>query len=126
MRLKTSTEQSGLFLVGRGDAKVSPGRVSHLYSFLQIHNEDRNYSLSFGYRYGEQEETTVYPLNQTLFNAKIVNSYEAFRKWKSHILHADIHFNYLTFAIDYPVQGIYSLRTKAGSTKLSISIGKEF
>lgn len=103
LALKTDAEQNGFFSLTAGQAKIDPGIVWEVSTYIKADHLCRGLSLLGGYCYTRKDRDIIRPENRTLFPEPIVNQDPLFRHWDMHVLHVILEYDFAQTAEDLGV-----------------------
>ena len=83
-RMKTHADQNGFMKLYYDAAREDLGNLWDIATFLKADHIAGGLSLTVGYSYTAQEDTTLAPVDTTVFTASIVNDDDMLKKWHMH------------------------------------------
>lgn len=123
-RLKTSPEQSGIFMLAQESVLVDQGTIWDIDCYIKADHVLRGFSLLFGYSFDQKDRDSL-SLNQSSssYNLAVVNSDERLRGWQMHTLHLMAEYDFAHYNADYlPRLGFFYDIILAGKRIFSTSM----
>lgn len=98
LRMQTTTQESSFFMLLEGKAKVDPGTIWEVSSYIKADHIFRGLSLLFGYCYTQKERDLLCPEDKALFPLALVNASPLHKGWDMHVLHFLAEWDFTTSA----------------------------
>ncbi|MCK5633174.1 hypothetical protein KAH94_05460, partial [bacterium] len=132
LRMKTAYEQSGFIKLAKGNAKICPGLIANVGGYVQADHFAGGLSLTVGYSFAYQSDTTIEPCDTSLFNKNIVNSDEQYKSWKRNTLHLKAEYDFtkkdtrfgprLAIFYNWHLTGKRTFKTNTGGASFGLDI----
>lgn len=100
IRMRTDAQQNGFFNLALGKAKVDPGTIWEISSYIKADHFAKGLSLLVGYCYTQKDHDCINPVDRNQFNPAIVNTDQQFLGWNMHVIHFMAEYDFTKLSTD--------------------------